>query len=138
MKWKKYDYTAQWGPGNTIVHRPLIEVRISSATNSKGIPILAMIDSGTDGTVFNADIARALRIDPNRHRKVRIGGIGEQEGFTCAIRLTVPDFKLYMDIPVVFLENPPFDGLLGQRHFFEKFQIKFDKAKKIFHIAANR
>ena len=135
IKWKKYDYTVQWGPGNSIAYRPLIEVHIASPKNSKGLNVLALIDSGTDGTVFNADVARSLDIDPGACQKIKMGGIGVMEGFICDIKLTIPDFKISMEIPVAFLEKPPFDALLGQRFFFEQFSVMFEKSKNRFQIA---
>ena len=136
LRWKEYDYTVQVGPGNSWVYRPLITVEISSKISGESIPIKAMIDSGTDGTVLNADVARSLFIDPEKCQKVKLGGIGVTEGFTCNIKLTIPDFKVTMDIPVVFAEKPPFDGLLGQKHFFQRFRIRFEKDRNKFHLAS--
>ena len=132
MNWKEYDYTAQWGPGDHITFRPILEVRVSKSTES--IPTLALVDSGTDGTLFNAEIARSLKVDLNKCQRIKIGGIGEREGHICKITLFIPDFRVSMDIPVVFVEDPPFDGLLGQMHFFERFRVRFEKDQKKFYI----
>jgi hypothetical protein len=135
VAWKKYDYTAQLGPGNNIAYRPLVEIRVSTASNVKPLSVMAMIDSGTDSTVFNAEIAYALGIDPKKCQKVKVGGIGSAEGFICTITMSIPDFNTAMQIPVIFVENPPFDGLLGQKHFFERFKIRFEKDKNSFFLA---
>ena len=135
MKWKKYTYTAQWGRGGTIAYRPLIEIQVSNGTGTDAISILALIDSGTDGTVFNADIARSLGIDPNGCQKVRLGGIGMSEGFMCDIRMALTDLDFEITLPVIFIEKPPFDALLGQRHFFQNFKVKFEKDKNTFQLA---
>lgn len=136
VKWKKYDYKAQIGPGNTWLYRPLLEVEISSRASRKSRPILALIDSGTDSSVLHADIARDLQIDLSRCQRVRLGGIGSLDGYLSNIRLFIPDMKTTMDIPVMFAENLPFDGLLGQRHFFERFNVRFEKSANKFYIAA--
>jgi len=135
LKWKEYDYKAQLGPGNALVYRPLFEVEISSRTSRKRRPILALIDSGTDSSVMHADIARGLEIDLAKCQRVRLGGIGSLDGYLSNIRLFIPDMKIAMYIPVMFAENLPFDGLLGQRHFFQRFKIRFEKDKNKFYLA---
>ena len=138
IKSKKYDYTGQLGLGNSITYRPLIEVNVSSGVGAKGVSILALIDSGTDGTLFNLEMAKALGIDISRCKRVKVGGIGERDGFISEIKLTVPDFRVSMDMEVIFVDQLPFDGLLGQRHFFEKFRIKFEKDRNKFYLALVR
>ena len=134
-KWKKYEYTGQLGPGNILVFRPIIAVDIANISGNEQIRTLALIDSGTDGTIFNADIARAIGVDLSKCQKVKLGGIGATDGHVSNIRLVIPDFDVAMDIPVVFVENLPFDGLLGQRHFFQRFNVKFEKDLNLFHLA---
>lgn len=138
LKSKEYDYTGQLGFGNSIIYRPLIEVNVSSGIGARGLSVLALIDSGTDGTLFNVEMAKALGIDISKCKRVKVGGIGEREGFICNVKLTVPDFRLSMDIEVIFVDQLPFDGLLGQRHFFEKFRIKFEKDRNKFYLALVR
>lgn len=126
------------GFGNSITYRPLIEINVSSGTGTKGLSVLALIDSGTDGTLFNLEMAKVLGIDISKCKKVKVGGIGEREGFICDVKLTVPDFQVSIDIEVIFVDQLPFDGLLGQRHFFEKFRIKFEKDRNKFYLALVR
>ena len=136
LKWKEYDYTVQVGPGNSWVYRPIVEIKISQKNSSREVPVLAMIDSGTDGTVLDANIAEVLGIDPAKCRKVKLGGIGSVEGFLSIVHLSLPDLKATMDIPIVFAHNLPMEGLLGQRHFFQRFKIRFEKDKNKFYLAA--
>ena len=133
MVLKEYAYTAQSGPGyNGVVYRPLIEVKVSNKTGE--MSLLALIDSGTDSTLVNAEIAKTLYIEPNTCQKVKVGGVGENIGFLCNVTLSIDDFSESMEIPVIFVENLPFDALLGQRHFFERFQINFEKDKNRFFL----
>ena len=57
------------------------------------------------------------------------------EGFICDITLIISDFKISINMPAAFLENPLFDALLGQRYFFERFNVKFEKNKNKFHLS---
>lgn len=135
QRWKAYDYQAQLGAGGSVVYRPLIQIEISRRAEDASTVVLALIDSGTDSTVMNAVFAPRLGIDKNACQTVRLGGIGTSNGFICNIRMRVPDFGVSIDLPVIFIENPPFDALLGQRHFFEKFDVKFEKHRNKFHLA---
>ena len=88
-----------------------------------------MIDSGTDGTVFHADISN-VRIDASQG-----GGnfrrIGSLEGFYTEVKIVVPDFNVTYQAPG-FREESPMDGLLGQATFFPLFKIRFEKANKFY------
>ena len=135
LTWKEFTYTVQIGPGNSWIHRPLIHVAVSLRGEDNMVRIPALIDSGTDGTVLDAAIAQSLGIDPARCQKVRLGGIGSAQGFLSNVQLTVPDLDVTMNIPVVFAHHLPFDALLGQRHFFEAFRVRFEKDRNKFYVA---
>ncbi len=133
MDWKKYSYTLSGRTPDTLIPRPLIEVVVSNKTGK--FPVLAMIDSGTDSTVLNSDIAGALYIEKNTCESVKLGGIGEKTGFRCEVDIYIPDFDFSMQVPVIFIESAPFDGLLGQAHFFQNFNVRFEKNDNAFYIA---
>lgn len=133
--WRAYEYKAQIGPGNSLVYRPLVEVEVFSKTSRKRRPILALIDSGTDSSVLHADIARGLEINLAKCQRVRLGGIGSLDGYLSNIQLVVPDIEIAIDIPVIFAEGLPFDGLLGQRHFFQRVRVRFEKDRNKFFLA---
>lgn len=133
MDWKKYDYTVTGKTPDLLSPRPLIEVCFENKTGR--FPVLAMLDSGTDSTVANAEIAEALHISPNTCRPAKLGGIGgEKQGFVCEIDIHIPDFDLTMHVPVIFIKDPAFDVLLGQLHFFKNFKIRFEKAHDVFYV----
>lgn len=117
-----------------ITYRPFIEVNVSGDSSINGMAVMTLLDSGTDSTLFSVDIAKALGIDLNKCKKVKVGGIGERDGYISEIRIGVPDFKLSMKARVIFIEEAPFDGLLGQRDFFDKFRITFDKHRNTFEL----
>ena len=134
--WKNYDYKIQAGPGMSWVHRPLIPIEVWTIGGSEKVPILAMIDSGTDGTVFHADIAESLGIDEARCKKGVLGGIGSLDGFYTEIKVVVPDFNITYETPVFFGKKLPMDGLLGQATFFPRFKIRFEKKINKFYVSA--
>ena len=135
LKWVEFDYTVQLGPRNEWFYRPLLEVDVSVRDRNDRVRIFAMLDSGTDGTVLHSDVAKRLNIDPTGGQKVRLGGIGSVEGFLCNVQLSIPDFDTVMEVPVIFAEGLPLDGLLGQRHFFQRFKVRFEKDINKFYMA---
>lgn len=134
-RWKEYEYTIQAGPGMSWVHRPLIGIEVWTIGGNEKVPILAMIDSGTDGTVFHADISETLGIDESQCRQGTLGGIGSLQGFYTEVKIVVPDFNVTYQAPVFFGKNLPMDGLLGQATFFPLFKIRFEKAANKFYLA---
>lgn len=134
-KWKEYDYKVQAGPGMSWVHRPLINIEVCTLDGREKVPIFAMIDSGTDGTVLHANIAEALGIDESHGKAGILGGIGSLDGFYAEVKIVVPDFDVEYKSPVFFGKNLPMDGLLGQSSFFPRFKIRFEKAENKFYIA---
>ena len=135
ITWKGYDYTIQAGPDGSWLPRPLIEVVLTCPESSEKVAIMAMVDSGTDGTIFHAQIAETLRIDKTKCKRGKIGGIGSLEGFRANVGILIPDFHAKLEIPVFFAENLPLDGLLGQKHFFQRFKIRFEKDIGKFFLA---
>jgi hypothetical protein len=135
--WHEYDYTTQLGPAASMVSRPLIEVVISCRTSSAKIRMLALIDSGTDGTILHADIARSLGINPAECQRATLGGIGTTDNaFITNVKIAVPDFDITMEGPVIFAEGIHIDVLLGQRDFFQRFDIRFEKNIGKFFLAS--
>lgn len=134
-QWTEFDYTVQVGPRSQWFYRPLIEVEVSAGGAGERLRVSAMIDSGTDSTVMRSDIAKRLKIDPKQNSRVRLGGIGSVEGFLCNVRLVVPSINAGMEIPVIFVEDLPVDGLLGQQHFFQRVRVRFEKDRNKFYLA---
>lgn len=137
LTWVEFDYTVQVGPGNSWTYRPLIDVEISAKSSRENIRIKGMIDSGTDSTVIHSRWADALGIDRTQGQRVRLGGIGNAEGFLSNVRLMIPDMYVAMEIPAIFADVLPADALLGQRHFFQRFKIRFKKGKNKFYLTSD-
>lgn len=133
MEWKEYRYTVSGKSVDNLVARPLVPIQLANKTGS--FPLLAMVDSGTDSSVFNAEIAEALHISANTCASVKLGGIGDQIGFRCEVTLTVPDFDFSIEVPVIFAKGVHFDALLGQTHFFQHFLVRFEKHQDRFYLA---
>lgn len=129
----KFPYM-QYGPNP----RPVIPVVISN--KGKKVSEMALIDSGSDMCVFDANIARVLGIDNSTGQQHTIGGLGgtQHESFTHTVTLIVG--KQSVTVPVAFMRqvSGAFQyGILGQRGFFENFLIKFDLSKREVSVKRN-
>lgn len=132
MAWKEYPYTCQW-MGEYQVFRPLIDVKLFNGDDHtyKG---LAIVDSGTDSVVVNAEIAAKLGINLDPCREIQLNGIGNVRAKVCDIRIDVPSIGFSTQESALFIKDARFDVLLGQRCFFAKYDICFEKAKNTFSI----
>lgn len=137
-----YSYTSQslFLEGGTIDSpRPFLDVKfIAPATT---IDLVGLIDSGTDATLIDSEIAKELFISSNTCRKVylrgvgqRLGGVPDSIGFAYTLQAKFGGFDEVFNVPVIFADKLPYPVLLGQKGFFEYFDVKFRKRKDIFEL----
>ena len=131
-RWKEFDYTGQWD-GTGLAYRPVVNVILSNGP--KSFPVVALIDSGCDCVMVNKDIAGVLGITSNPLRKMRVGGITglRDDGFKSEIAVQPTSFKAF-NADATFVPGLPFACLLGQKGFFDSFNVRFEKGKKKFYI----
>ena len=132
MSWKQYDYTGQWSERYGVVYQPLLQVKLSNGNQS--FWPLALIDSGAHATVANSEIASELGINLAPCPTRKVGGVGTALGRECDVGLDIPDFGISQKISVLFVDNLPFNMLLGQRDFFSVLDVRFEKAKNKFYL----
>lgn len=131
-KWKEFDYTGQWD-GSGLAYRPVINVTLMNEQRS--ISVVALIDSGCDCVMVNKDIAEALGITSNPLRKMRVGGVTglRDDGFKFEIHVQPTSFDAFLT-DATFVPNLPFACLLGQKGFFDSFNIRFEKVIRKFYL----
>ena len=135
MAWRKYPYTPQVnrrGP-MSFTYRPLVEIAVSGENNTE--TFMALVDSGTEITMMDSEIAAVLGIDPIKGKKATASGIGgDKPGFLCKVHIQVQGFDDVLTCNVLFIENLTFDIILGQDDFFKRFLVKFEKRKNTFYL----
>ena len=135
MTWVEYKYSGEFSEvvGN-IVYRPIIGVKIKYGNETE--ETIAMIDSGTDVTVVDSNLAKLLGIDSTKYKKCKVAGVtGEAKGFVAKIKISIENFDdEEFEIEVCFVDDMKSNILLGQRDLFEKFKIKFEKSKNKFYL----
>jgi hypothetical protein len=91
--------------------------------------VFAIVDSGSDVSLFNSSLAKILGIDMKTGRHEEIYGINEQpiDVYFHQVHLTVIGLSS-VNIVVGFTESSAVDpGLLGQRGFFDNYMIRFER-----------
>lgn len=99
--------------------------------------MVALIDSGADLSLAHADMGRLLGIDVQTGRRWSYSGaVDSQVGraYIHRLHLIILNFSS-LDIDVAFSEQvAPGTFLLGQRDFFETYDITFNLSSRTFTI----
>lgn len=115
------------------IQRPIIPVILKSST--KLMLYSALIDSGSDYCIFSIDIAKLLDIKLQLKDRVKFIGIGEEKitGFLNNVEIKIGD-RIY-ETKVIFANISNFGyGILGQKGFFDQFDIKLSYQKQLIEI----
>jgi hypothetical protein len=135
MTWRKYPYIPQVNRRGSVdfTYRPLVEIVISEKKVSERF--MALVDSGTDVTMMDAEIARVLGIDISKCKTAIASGVGgTKPGFLAKVHVQVPGYRRVITTTVLFVENLSFNVILGQDDFFRNFVVRFDRNKYLFYL----
>ncbi len=111
--------------------RPIISVSLKY--NSTTFDYLALVDSGADFNMFHGGLAKILRIDLTRLKRIPFSGIKSNatgEAFVTAIEIGINNE--FINSPVMFSNDISDNGygIVGQLGFFNHFKIAFDYSDK--------
>ncbi len=115
--------------GNYIL-KPIIPVVISYKENL--LKYGALIDSGADFCIFDAEIGEYIGIDVKSGIKEFFGGIqesGRAEAFLHKVNLNIGGWDYKATVGFSYDIAKYGFGILGQKGFFDLFVIKFDFSK---------
>lgn len=112
--------------------RPIIPVSLQY--KDKSIYYEALIDTGADFCIFPTELASTLGINLNPNRIIYFSGVGGQslKGFITNVILRVGEINL--STKIVFAESGS-TRVLGQRGFFDHFDVKLSYQKQVIEIA---
>jgi hypothetical protein len=122
-------------PNKPSARRPYIPIRILHGNNFQDL--ICLVDSGADLCLFPAKIGEILGIEVESGRKERIGGIAETPivAYVHSVRLIVRGLS-GVDVEAGFTESRGIrTGILGQRGFFDKYRITFQRSRNWVDIA---
>jgi hypothetical protein len=112
--------------------RPVVRVMLTGPGRS--LDLTALVDRGSDYSLFHVDVAEVLGIDLSRCEQRTVAGIEHVPApcFVADIAATVEHVEP-MTIPVMFWERQPI-SLIGQVGFFDRHRIKFERDHDTFEI----
>jgi hypothetical protein len=135
-EWKEFKYTGQYSAASgTILYHPMVSVSVSA--NNQSALCFAMIDSGTDNTLIDAEFAKLLDIKEADCIKTKVGGIVGQtaNAFIAKVKLKIEKFDEEIETEVTFVHGMFVAGLLGQKDIFENFKLRFEKRHGKFYLS---
>ncbi len=112
---------------------PLLRVLIRHGVNMQ--PVLALVDSGASDCIFSPSLGEVLAIDVHSGKPHNFHGYDLQQtrGFAHKVHLQVVGFSHWIEMDAVFSEAEVMP-ILGQRGFFENYQIVFEQFNRRFEI----
>lgn len=115
----------------TSIIKPIIPVIISCGLHS--LKYAALIDSGADFCIFDAEIGDYLGLDIRTGTREVFGGIQEKggaEAFLHGVTINIGGWNYKTVIGFSYDIARHGFGILGQRGFFDMFIVKFDFSKE--------
>ncbi len=114
------------------IRYPLLEITVFTTTEE--VPLMSIVDSGAEHTVFHSDVAERLGFDVTEHPKAVLEGVGGvEDGHMIRVGLRLGRHQ--WDSNAIFTDGvKPGSGLLGQRGFFEFFKVTFDYQERAMDI----
>lgn len=111
---------------------PIIDVEL--ATEKGSVRYSALVDSGAEFCIFDAEIAEELGIEVKNGHKETFGGIQRTdrpaEAFFHPVKLIVGGIPHYTMVSFSYDIGKRSYGVLGQIGFFDIFLVKFDFKKE--------
>jgi len=114
--------------------RPYLLVRLFNGDRHKDV--ISLVDSGADVCLFHSDVGRMLGVEIEAAPELAFQGVSgvREVAYLHRVNLEVRGLSP-ITLDVGFTNSVAAGtGLLGQRGFFEQFQINFDLSEKFFEI----
>ena len=122
----------------TELFKPIIPIGL--LFNGRQIRYEALIDSGADFNIFNAEIGEIIGIKIRDGKKVQFSGIAGEpfEVYLHGLTLEVGGWQYKIVAGFSYEISPYGFGILGQKGFFDLFRVKFIFSKGIIEITPER
>lgn len=114
--------------------RPYLIVHLLNGNRHKDV--ISLVDSGADVCLFHSDIGRMLAIEIEAAPELAFQGVSgvREVAYLHRVELVVRGLNS-IPLDVGFTNSMAAGtGLLGQRGFFEQFQINFDLGQGFFEV----
>lgn len=135
MAWRSYDYTPRVAVTGSVAfwYRPLLDIDVSHGRQTRRVK--ALVDSGTELTIMDAELAGVLGIESAGRQTAIIRAFASaKEAFLAPVSVAVPGFNEILRTTILVAPDSEFDVILGQDDFFRRFLVKFEKSKNKFYL----
>lgn len=115
--------------------KPIVPIKI--LYQDRAVQYAALIDSGADFCIFDAQIGEALGLDVRSGTRAKFGGIqsgGPAEAFLHQLALEIGGRRFNATVAFSYEIAPYGYAILGQKGFFDFFIVKFDLVKEEIEI----
>lgn len=133
VKFKYRRYSRPSRPGTEYGELPLLMVRVRYGR--KHIDLNCLVDSGAGECIFDTDIAEILGIDLSKAEKRVYFALGDTPitGYRHKVMMRVKGFDDWLSVTVGFVAENDL-SLLGQKGFFENYEVTFRTYQKRLEI----
>ncbi len=122
-------------PWGTTVKRPEIDIELLDSDEDSLFDLSAIIDSGADITMVNAEYALSLGVSLHKIPDVDVKGVTVvAKGKPAIIKVHLTKLGDTLDLPVLFIDKPTVNILLGREVFFQRYKIRFCISEGFFEI----
>ncbi|TSC74771.1 MAG: Uncharacterized protein G01um101430_765 [Parcubacteria group bacterium Gr01-1014_30] len=111
--------------------KPIIPIKI--VAGKEEIEYAALIDSGADFCILDAEIGEYLGLNIKDGSRIEFGGIQERggaEAFLHKVTLNIGGWDYKVEVGFSYDIAKQGFGILGQKGFFDIFIVKFDYLKE--------
>lgn len=127
----RYQKIPSTNPGEPWEPLPLVPIRVINTNNDKMVECFALLDSGAEKSIFHVAIANELGINLARAIDENFSGLegGRVPAKVINISIQVVGDAELVKIPIGFVKNLAFAGILGQEGFFDRYKISFIRSR---------
>jgi len=118
----------------TEILKPIIPIGL--LFNGKSIRYEALIDSGADFNIFNAEIGELLGINIRSGKEMKFSGIAGEPFpvYLHYLTLDIGGWQYEIETGFSYEISPYGFGILGQKGFFDLFRIRFILSKGVIEL----
>ena|SRR2546423_9015079 len=140
MKSKIFDYRKipnHAVPKKHWIKRPMLQLTLINGTKRQ--QVVCLVDSGADESLFHTSIAENLGIELETGIRKTFNGIsGSIYAYAHKVEIEVQGFERRVGIDVNFTDSDGVHAILGQRGFFENFEVCFKRYRGRIEITERR
>lgn len=131
FRYRKFNLSPSSDFFGKLILKPIIPIKVLKT----GITLqyAALIDSGADFCVFDAEIGEYLRLNVKSGTEVQFGGIqslGGAKAYIHKLTLEIGGHQFRTEVGFSYDISKNGYGILGQKGFFDLFSVKFDLQKE--------